>query len=75
VDDAQLVKLYGPVSESANAARRLCGHERDSQFIADANKVDAELQIGSGEEVQRAVEHTLNVPEPVSQRARAIFAR
>jgi tripartite-type tricarboxylate transporter receptor subunit TctC len=48
---------------------------RDSEFIADANKINAELQIGSGEEVQKAVEQTLNVPESVLQRAREIFAR
>ena len=47
----------------------------DAQFIADANMVNAELQIGSGEEVQKAVERTLNVPESVLQRAREIFAR
>jgi len=48
---------------------------RDSEFIADADKMNAELQIGSGEEIQRAVERTLNVPESVLQRAREIFAR
>jgi tripartite-type tricarboxylate transporter receptor subunit TctC len=48
---------------------------KDPGFIADANQVNAELQFGSGEEVQGAVERTLNVPEPVLQRAREIFAR
>jgi tripartite-type tricarboxylate transporter receptor subunit TctC len=47
----------------------------DPEFIADASKVNAELQIGSGEDVQKAVERTLNVPESVLQRAREIFAR
>jgi tripartite-type tricarboxylate transporter receptor subunit TctC len=47
----------------------------DAEFIADANKINAELQIGSGEAVQKAVERTLNVPESVLQRAREIFAR
>ena len=48
---------------------------RDAEFIADARQVHAELEIGSGEEVQKSVERTLNVPEGVVQRAREIFAR
>ena len=48
---------------------------KDAAFIADANQINAELQIGSGEEVQKAVERTLTVPESVLQRAREIFAR
>jgi tripartite-type tricarboxylate transporter receptor subunit TctC len=45
------------------------------QFVADAQQINAELEIASGEDVQKAVERTLNVPEPVLQRAREIFAR
>jgi hypothetical protein len=48
---------------------------RDPAFTADADKVNVELAIGSGEDVQKAVERTLNVPESVLQRAREIFAR
>src|ERR1700732_4119914 len=48
---------------------------KDPQFIADANQINAELQVGSGDAVQKAVERTLNVPEGVLQRAREIFAR
>jgi tripartite-type tricarboxylate transporter receptor subunit TctC len=48
---------------------------KDAAFIADANQINAELQVGSGEEVQKAVEQALNVPESVLQRAREIFAR
>jgi tripartite-type tricarboxylate transporter receptor subunit TctC len=48
---------------------------KDPEFIADANKINADLDIGSGEDVQRAVEQTLHVPESVLQRARMIFAR
>jgi tripartite-type tricarboxylate transporter receptor subunit TctC len=48
---------------------------RDPQFIADAQQINAEIDIGSGEDVQKAVERTLNVPEPVLQRAREIFGR
>jgi tripartite-type tricarboxylate transporter receptor subunit TctC len=48
---------------------------RDPQFIADANQINADLQVGTGEEVHQAVERTLNVPESVLQRAREIFAR
>jgi tripartite-type tricarboxylate transporter receptor subunit TctC len=48
---------------------------RNPEFIADAAKINAELNIGSGGDVQRAVERTLNVPERVLQRAREIFAR
>ena len=48
---------------------------KNPQFVADANQINAELQVGSGEEVQKAVERTLDVPERVLQRAREIFAR
>jgi tripartite-type tricarboxylate transporter receptor subunit TctC len=48
---------------------------RDAEFIADANKINADLDIGSGEDVQKAIEQTLHVPEAVLQRARMIFAR
>ena len=48
---------------------------RDPELVADANQINADLQIGSGEDVQNAVERTLNVPESVLQRAREIFAR
>jgi tripartite-type tricarboxylate transporter receptor subunit TctC len=48
---------------------------KNPQFIADANQINAELQVGAGEEVQKAVERTLDVPEGVLQRAREIFAR
>ena len=48
---------------------------KDQAFLADANKVNADLAVGTGEEVQHAVERTLNVPESVLQRAREIFAR
>ncbi len=48
---------------------------KDPAFLADAKQIDADLNVGSGEEVQKAVERTLNVPEGVLQRAREIFAR
>lgn len=48
---------------------------RDAEFIADAQQINADIEIGSGEDVQKAVERTLNVPESVLQRAREIFAR
>jgi tripartite-type tricarboxylate transporter receptor subunit TctC len=48
---------------------------RDPDFIADANRINADLDVGTGDDVQRAVEQTLHVPESVLQRARMIFAR
>jgi hypothetical protein len=48
---------------------------RDPEFMADAKKINAELDIGSGDEVLKAVQQTLNVPEPALQRAREIFGR
>jgi tripartite-type tricarboxylate transporter receptor subunit TctC len=48
---------------------------KDPEFVADANKMNAEIEIGTGEEVLKAVEQTLNVPESVLKRAREIFAR
>ena len=48
---------------------------KDPEFIADANKINAELDIGTADEMLKAVQQTLNVPETVLQRAREIFGR
>jgi tripartite-type tricarboxylate transporter receptor subunit TctC len=48
---------------------------KDPEFVADAKKINAELDIGTGDDVLKAVQQTLNVPEPVLQRAREIFGR
>jgi tripartite-type tricarboxylate transporter receptor subunit TctC len=48
---------------------------KDPDFLADAKKIRAELDIGTGDDVLKAVEQTLNVPERVIQRARQIFGR
>jgi tripartite-type tricarboxylate transporter receptor subunit TctC len=71
--------FFGPPGLSGAVIRALrdgfAAMSRDAEFIADARQVHAELEIGSGEEVQKSVERTLNVPEGVVQRAREIFAR
>ena len=71
--------FFGPPGLPMALIRRLreafTAMAKDPGFIADANQVNADLQFGSGEEVQQAVERSLNVPEPVLQRAREIFAR
>jgi tripartite-type tricarboxylate transporter receptor subunit TctC len=71
--------FFGPAGLSPATTKALrdgfVAMTRDADFIADADKINAELNIGSGEDVQRAVERTLNVPERVLQRAREIFAR
>jgi len=48
---------------------------KDPEFLADAKKLNAELDIGTGDDVLKAVQQTLNVPESVLQRAREIFGR
>jgi tripartite-type tricarboxylate transporter receptor subunit TctC len=48
---------------------------KDPEFLADARKINVELDIGTGDEVLKAVQQTLNVPESVLQRAREIFGR
>jgi tripartite-type tricarboxylate transporter receptor subunit TctC len=71
--------FFGPPGLAPAIAKALrdgfAAMSRGPEFLADAEKINAELNIGSGEDVQRAVERTLNVPEPVLQRAREIFAR
>ena len=71
--------FFGPPGLAPATVRALrdgfAAMTRDSEFLADAEKINADLNIGSGEDVQRAVERTLNVPERVLQRAREIFAR
>ena len=48
---------------------------RNPEFVADAKQINAEIDIASGEDVQKAVERTLSVPESVTRRAREIFGR
>ena len=48
---------------------------KDPEFIAEAARLGGELDIASGEELQAAVEKTLDVPASVPERVRAIFAR
>jgi tripartite-type tricarboxylate transporter receptor subunit TctC len=71
--------FFGPPGLSAATTKALrdgfAAMSRDPEFIADANRMNADLDIGSGEEILHAVEQTLNVPEHVLQRARMIFSR
>jgi tripartite-type tricarboxylate transporter receptor subunit TctC len=48
---------------------------KDPDFIADAKKINAEIDIGSADEILAAVKQTLDVPESVLRRAREIFGR
>jgi tripartite-type tricarboxylate transporter receptor subunit TctC len=48
---------------------------KDPDFIADAKKINADLDIGNADEILAAVKQTLDVPESVLRRAREIFGR
>jgi len=48
---------------------------KDPEFIADAQKINAEIDIGTADEILAAVKQTLDVPESVLRRAREIFGR
>ncbi len=49
---------------------------RDPEFLKDARTINADdLNVGTGEEVRKAVQQTLDVPESVLRRAREIFGR
>jgi tripartite-type tricarboxylate transporter receptor subunit TctC len=49
---------------------------KDPEFIDDAKKISAdEIDVGSADEVQSAVQRTLSVPQSVLHRAREIFGR
>jgi tripartite-type tricarboxylate transporter receptor subunit TctC len=48
---------------------------KDAEFLADAKKLNADLDIGGGDEILKAVRQTLDVPEDVLRRAREIFGR
>jgi tripartite-type tricarboxylate transporter receptor subunit TctC len=89
-DDKQLTGLYASVGAigrsffgpsgipAANAAALRDGYiamTKDPEFLADAQKISAELAPAPGADLQKAVETTLTVPEHVRQRARAIFTR
>ncbi len=47
----------------------------DAEFLADAARMGADLDLAGGDELQRNVQNTLDVPAAVLDRARAIFAR
>jgi tripartite-type tricarboxylate transporter receptor subunit TctC len=71
--------FFAPPGTAAGAVKALrdgfIAMTKDPEFVADAKKINAELDIGTGDEVLKAVQQTLNVPEPVLQRAREIFGR
>lgn len=71
--------IFAPPGLSAAVSKALRGAfaamTQDAAFIADAGKINAELAIASGADVQKAVEQTLNVPASTLQRAREIFGR
>ena len=46
---------------------------KDPEFIAEAERMAAEIEIATGQELQQSVEKTLDVPQSVLDRARAIF--
>lgn len=46
---------------------------RDAEFIAEAERLGGELEIATGQDLQQAVEKTLDVPQSVLDRAQAIF--
>ena len=48
---------------------------KDPDFVAEASRLGGELELASGEDLQAAVEKTLDVPGSVLERARGIFAR
>jgi len=48
---------------------------RDTDFIADINKLNVELDPLPGERVQELVVRTLNVPQAVRERAKLAFGR
>jgi tripartite-type tricarboxylate transporter receptor subunit TctC len=71
--------IFAPPGTAAGAVKTLrdgfIAMTRDPEFVADAKKINAELDIGTGDDVLKAVQQTLTVPEPVLQRAREIFGR
>jgi len=71
--------FFGPPGTAPSAARALregfIAMTKDPEFIADANKINAELDIGTADEILAAVKQTLDVPESVLRRAREIFGR
>ena len=48
---------------------------KNAEFVADAVKSNAVLEIASGEELEKAVDQTLSMPESILLRARASFSR
>jgi tripartite-type tricarboxylate transporter receptor subunit TctC len=71
--------FFAPPGTAPDAAKALrdgfLAMTKDAEFLADAQKLKADLDIGTGDEVLKAVRQTLDVPEHVLRRAREIFGR
>jgi tripartite-type tricarboxylate transporter receptor subunit TctC len=71
--------FFGPAGVPAAATKTLrdgfMAMAKDPDFISDANKLNADLNVGTGEDILKAVQQTLNVPESVLKRAREIFSQ
>ena len=71
--------FFAPPATTPGAAKALrdgfIAMTKDPDFIADAKKINAELDIGSADDMLAAVRQTLDVPESVLRRAREIFGR
>lgn len=71
--------LIGPPGIPADVVKTLRdgfnAMAQDPELVAEINKLNIELAPLTGDEVQKAAENILSVPESVKQRAKALFGR
>jgi len=65
-----------PPSTAAALRDGFLAMTKDPAFLDDAKQINADdINVGSGDEILKAVQRTLSVPQPVLARAREIFGR
>ncbi|MEA2936718.1 MAG: hypothetical protein QOC56_222, partial [Alphaproteobacteria bacterium] len=64
-----------PPNKAALLRRAFDATMTDPEFLADAAKIQADVQPSSGEDVQKLVTRIYQTPRPVVERTKKIFAQ
>ncbi|MEA2904701.1 MAG: hypothetical protein QOI12_2088 [Alphaproteobacteria bacterium] len=64
-----------PANKAALLRRAFDATMKDPEFLADAAKIQADVQPSSGEDVQKLVTRIYQTPRPVVERTKKIFAQ
>lgn len=64
-----------PANTAALLRRAFAATMKDPEFLADAERIHAEVQPTTGEDVQSLVTHIYQTPRPVVERIKRLFAQ